>query len=150
MKAFVPSKFPIDRASGGRVVVEMIGEESSEFFISVRPLAELMEHFVHKMLIQRPPCDQLFPQDLIAQHSIHHRRISRHQMGTTGDCRRETQYEPSALQSLQCDQPSHCSLPIILRCHHASRVKIRGGSTSICARGATPMFNPGTRGMFGL
>lgn len=95
MKAFVPSKFPIDRASGGRVVVEMIGEESSEFMISVRPLAELMEHFVHKMLIQRPPCDQLCPQDLIAQHSIHHRRISRHRMGTTGDCQRQSQCEPT-------------------------------------------------------
>lgn len=51
LKTFVPSEFPIDRASGGWVVVEMIGEESSEFVISLRPLAELMEHFVHKMLI---------------------------------------------------------------------------------------------------
>ncbi len=95
MKAFVPSKFPIDRASGGRVVVEMIGEESSELLIAVRPLAELMEHFVHKMLIQRPPCDELFAQDMIAQHAIHHRRISRHRMGTTGDCRCQTQHEPT-------------------------------------------------------
>ena len=147
MKTFVPSKFPVDRVRGGRVVVEMIGEESSELVISVRPLAELMEHFVHKMLIQRPPCDQLFPQDLIAQHSIHHRRISWHRMGTTGDCRRQTQYEPTALPSLQCDQPSHGSLPIILRCHHANRVKISGGSTSICTTGLTPTAIPGMRGI---
>jgi len=66
LKAFVSSKFPIDRAGGGRVVVEMIGDESSELLISVRSLAELMEHFVHNMRFQRPPCDQLLPQDLIA------------------------------------------------------------------------------------
>ena len=150
MKVFVPSEFPIDRASSGRVVVEMIGEESSEFVISLRPLAELMEHFVHKMLVQRSPCDQLFPQDSIVQHSIHHRRISRHRMGTTGDCRRQTQYEPTALPSLQCGQPSHGFLPIILRCHHADKVTISGGSTNICASGTHPMFHPGTRGIRGL
>ena len=78
MKGFVPNKFPIDRASGGRVVVEMIGEEPSDVVISARPLAELMEHFVHKMLIQRPRCDQLFPQDWITQYSVDHRHIFRH------------------------------------------------------------------------
>jgi len=75
---------PIER----RVVVEMFGQEPSQFPISIRSLSELMEHPMHKVRILRSSCHKLLPQDLIDQDPIHHRRISRHRMGTTGERRR--------------------------------------------------------------
>ncbi len=95
LKRSVRCQFLKYRSLKYRMVVQMFSQEPSEFLIPVRPLSELMEHFVHKVLILRPPGHKLLPHHLVSQNPFHQRCIRRHRMGTGGESECDTNPEPS-------------------------------------------------------